>query len=297
MRRGWNEISTPANVVLHVLLAVFAVACFIPLVNVLSVSLSDQKSILQFGYRLVPKSWSGQAYRFMWDDLAQIGRSYGVSTIVTAAGTLASIVLTALYAYPLSRRDFPYRKHFAIFLFITMLFNGGLVPFYVLYTQYLHIRDSLVALILPYLVNPFYVIIMRTYITSSVPDSLIEAAKLDGASEPYILVRIVFPVALPVFATIALFVSIVYWNDWFMSLLFISNPRNVSIQFYMYKTILNIQYMLINSNLAARVDITKIPTETVRMAMAIVGIGPIVFAYPFFQRYFVKGLTLGAVKG
>ena len=283
--------------VLHALLAVFAIACFIPLINVLSVSLTSQKSILQFGYRLIPKSWSGQAYRFLLDDAAQIGRSYGISVIVTAVGTIVSIVLTALYAYPLSRHDFPYRKHFAIFLFITMLFNGGLVPFYVLYTQYLHVRDSLIALILPYLVNPFYVIIMRTYITSSVPDSLIEAAKLDGASEPFILIRIVFPVALPVFATVALFVSIVYWNDWFMSLLFISNPRNVSIQFYMYKTILNIQYMLINSNLAARIDISKIPTETVRMAMAIVGIGPIVFAYPFFQRYFVKGLTLGAVKG
>jgi len=210
---------------------------------------------------------------------------------------VVSLIMTALYAYPLFRKDFPYRRFFAVFLFITMVFNGGLVPFYILYTQYLHLKNSLIALILPYLLNPFYVIVMRTFLTGSIPDSLVESAKLDGAREITVLFRIVAPLALPAFATIGLFTTLMYWNDWFMSLLFISNRQNVSIQYYMLKTMQNIQFMLQNPSVAFKVNRSAMPSETVRMAMAVVGIGPIVVAYPFFQKYFIQGLTVGAIKG
>ena len=292
-----NQVSSVANAGIVILFILISLGCILPFLTVLSVSFSDEQSIVRNGYGLWPSQFSLQAWHFLAEDLAQIIRSYGISTLVTAIGTAISLILTALYAYPLSRRDFPYRKAFAMFLFITMLFNGGLVPFYVLYTQYLHLKDNLIALILPYLLSPFYVIIMRTYITSSIPDSVIESAKLDAASELQILVRIILPLSLPVFATVGLFITLMYWNDWFMSLLFISKPENVSIQYYMYKTMRSIQYMLTNSQLASKMANTSIPSESVRMAMAIAGIGPIAFAYPFFQRYFVQGLTIGAIKG
>ncbi len=292
-----NGLSRGASILAHLLFVLWCSACLLPFLTVLSVSLSDERMVIREGYALLPKVVSFSAYQFLFSDAGQIFRSYGISILVAGVGTVLSVLLIALYAYPLYRKDFPYRRFFAMFLFVTMLFNGGLVPFYILYTQYLGLRDNVLALILPYLLNPFYVIIMRTYFTQNIPDSIIESAKLDGASETTILFRIVFPVALPVFATVSLFVVMVYWNDWFMSLLFISKQSNVNIQYYMYRTMLNIQYMLSNAQVAAKVASTDIPSETTRMAMAIAGIGPIVFAYLFFQKYFVKGLTVGAVKG
>ena len=227
----------------------------------------------------------------LWSDY------YGVTIIVTIVGTLGSLMLTALYAYPLYRKDFPFRRFFSMFLFITMLFNGGLVPFYILYTQYLRLKDSILALIIPYLLNPFYAIVMRTFFSTTIPESLIESAKIDGAKEIYILRKIVFPLSLPVFATIGLFTTLVYWNDWFLSLIFISKSSNITIQYYMYKIIMNLQFLLSNPSISGTMAKAEIPGETARMAMAIIGIGPIVLAYPFFQRYFIKGLTIGAIKG
>jgi putative aldouronate transport system permease protein len=295
--RSTNDLSRPATAAIHVLFALVAICCLLPFLLVVSASFSDEKVVAREGFRLFPGKLSTAAYELLVSDSAQLARSYGVTVLVTAVGTVLSLVLTSLLAYPLYRRDFPFRRFFSVFIFFTMLFNGGLVPFYILYANYLHLRETVTALILPYLVNPFYVLIMRTFFTGSIPDSVIESAKLDGAREVTILSRIVFPLSLPAFATIGLFTTLVYWNDWFMSLLFITRPRIMSIQFYLYRTIMNLEFLLNNTALSSGMARMDIPGETARMAMAIVGIGPIVLAYPFFQRYFIKGLTIGAVKG
>jgi putative aldouronate transport system permease protein len=285
------------EIILNLTFILIALACLIPFILVISVSLTDETTVMREGYKLIPRVFSTKAYGFLLTDIGQISRSYGISIFVTAFGTILSLILTAMYAYPLYRKDFPFRRFFAYFIFITMLFKGGLVPFYMLYTQVFNLRNNIMALIIPFLLNPFFVIIMRTYLTQNIPSSVIESAILDGAGELRILSRIIFPLTLPVFATIGLFVMIIYWNDWFMSLLFITKTRNMNIQYYMYKTMLNIQFMLNNPQAASKANNVILPSETIRMSMAVVGIGPIIIAYPFFQRYFVAGLTVGAIKG
>ncbi|MGO4370582.1 carbohydrate ABC transporter permease [Paenibacillus sp. MCAF20] len=206
-----------------------------------------------------------------------------------------------MYAYPISRTDFPQRKFFTFFIFLTMLFNGGLVPWYLVYVNMLGLRNNIWALVLPLLVSAFFVIIIRTFFQTTIPTAVLESAKIDGAGEMRIFFQIVLPLSLPVLATVALFSTLNYWNDWFLSLVFISDDKTLSIQYLMYKMLMNIQFLANNSTAAAQIAAAggnvQYPNETVRMAMAIVGIGPIVFAYPFFQKYFVKGLTVGAVKG
>jgi putative aldouronate transport system permease protein len=296
-KRPFNTVSTPVSVAIHIFFIICSAACLLPLLMVISVSLTDENMVLRVGYKLIPSIFSLDSYRFLALDIDQILRSYGISAFVTVVGTVISLVLTALFAYPLFRKDFPFRRFFALFLFITMIFNGGLVPFYLLYIQYLGLRDSIAALILPYLLSPFYVIVMRSFFTGAIPDSLIESAKLDGARERTILLLIVVPLSKAAFATIGLFTTLVYWNDWFMSLLFITSRENISIQYYMYKTIQNMQFMLTNPDVRLQANNIVMPSESLRMAMAVVGMGPIVFVYPFFQKHFVKGLTVGAVKG
>ncbi|MDQ6421969.1 carbohydrate ABC transporter permease [Paenibacillus sp. LHD-117] len=296
-----NAISKSSNYVITALFWLYTIACVFPLVLVIAVSLTDEMSILQNGYQLIPKAFSTIAYELLFEDSAQIVRSYGVSIFVTVMGTLLSLLLTAAFAYPISRRELPYRNGFAFFIFFTMLFNGGLVPWYLVYVKYLHMGDSIWALIIPMLVQPFNILIMRTFFQTTIPGALIEAATIDGAGEFKIFYKIVLPLSLPVIATIALFNTLLYWNDWFLSLIFISDNETVSVQYLMYKTMLNIQYL--TSNVQASEALTRgggtlqLPSEAIRMAMAVIGIGPIILAYPFFQKYFVKGLTIGAVKG
>lgn len=296
-KRGVNEISPRANLAIHGIFVVLVAICLIPFLLVISVSLTEESEVKQDGYKLIPDAMTLSAYRLLAQDVSQIGRSYGITIWVTGIGTLISVALTATLAYPLYRRDFPFRRFFTIFVVITMLFNGGLVPMYILYNNYLDLRETLTVLVMPYLINPFFVIIMRTFFTNTIPDTVIESAKLDGAKEITILSRIVFPLSLPAFATIGMFTMLVYWNDWFMSLLFISRIDKMNIQYYLYRTIMNLDFLLRQTAVSTQMSRIEIPGETARMAMAVVGIGPIVLAYPFFQRYFIKGLTIGAVKG
>ena len=296
-KRGVNEISKRSSLTIHGIFVVLVAICLIPFLLVISVSLTEESEVKQDGYKLIPDAMTLSAYELLAQDIGQIGRSYGITIWVTGIGTLISVALTATLAYPLYRRDFPFRRFFTIFVVITMLFNGGLVPMYILYNNYLDLRETLTVLVMPYLINPFFVIIMRTFFTNTIPDTVIESAKLDGAKEITILSRIVFPLSLPAFATIGMFTMLVYWNDWFMSLLFISRIDKMNIQYYLYRTIMNLDFLLRQTAVSAQMSRIEIPGETARMAMAVVGIGPIVLAYPFFQRYFIKGLTIGAVKG
>lgn len=294
-----NEISRGANLTLNLIFILLTIACVMPVVLVFMISITDYDAIVRNGYQFIPEKISFEAYAYLFKDYAVVLRAYGVSIFVTVMGTAVSVLLTALYAYPLSRSDFRYRGIFAFLIFFTMLFGGGLVPWYIVYTQMLDVKNTLLALILPMLLSPFNVLIMKTYFQMSVPPALIEAAKIDGAGEMRTFFRIVFPLSLPVFATIGLFNTLHYWNDWFNSMIFITDTKLYSLQYLMYKMISQADYLARNSSLiqGSATELAKLPGETIRMAMALVGIGPIVLAYPFFQRFFIRGLTVGSIKG
>jgi len=291
-------ISVRADRVINLMFLLYSAACIIPILMVVSVSFTDEQSIILHGYGIWPETFSTYAYAYIFGDSAQVLRSYGISIFVTVVGTLLSVLLMALYAFPISRPDFPHKTLFSYYVFIPMLFNGGLVPFYLIYTNVLQLKNSVWALILPLVVNTFFILMIRTFFASTIPQAVLESAKMDGASEFQLFRKIVLPLSLPVLATVALFSTLNYWNDWFHSLIFITDNKNVSLQYLMYRTMLNVQYLASNSQAAERVGTSVItPSESMRMAMCVIGMGPIVLAYPFFQRYFVKGLTVGAVKG
>lgn len=294
-----NRISLSADIVINIIFILFSAACLIPVLLVFSISLTSQNSITSNGYQLIPGEINFDAYTYLFKDWASIVRAYGVSIFITISGTLASLLLMGLYAYPLSRRDYPLRGILTFILFFTMLFNGGIVTKYIIYTKYMGIKDSYWSLILPLLIIPFNVIIMRTFFQNSIHPTIVESAKIDGAGELRIFFQIVFPLSLPVFATMGLFSTLNYWNDWFNAMLFITEEKMFPLQYVMMKVIVNIQFIrdnLSRSQLPPDV-LVNLPGDSMRMAMAIIGMGPIVLAYPFFQKYFVKGLTLGAVKG
>ena len=297
--RRENTISPPVNLLLNACFILLSIACVMPVVLVFIVSFTHNDSLLSQGYSFFPDKWSFIAYESLFKDSATLVRAYGVSIGVTIAGTIASVVLMALFAYPISRQDYPYRYFFTFFLFFTMLFNGGLVSRYLVYTQGLNLLDSYMALILPLLIVPFNVIIMRTFFQSTIHPALIESARIDGASEMLIFLRIILPLSLPVLATMALFSTINYWNDWFNALLFIRSEDKYPVQYLMIRVLNDIQYLRDNVELAAQNPelMRNLPNESLQMAMAVVGMGPILLVYPFFQKYFVKGLTVGAVKG
>jgi len=284
---------------LHVVFWLIAASTILPILLIFMVSITDEMTVTRNGYSFLPEKFSFEAYKYLFLDSMTIVRAYGVTTFVTIVGSIVGLMITALIAYPLSRRDFPYRNKLAFYVFFTMLFNGGLVPGYLVYTQLVNVKDTIWSLIIPgLLLNGFYVLIMRTFFSNSIPPALIESAYIDGAGEFRIFFQIVLRLSTPVLATIGLFYTLNYWNDWFNSLVYLSDSKLYSLQYLLNKILLNIQFLAQNTrnNNAAQI-IASLPTETVRMAMAIVGVGPIVLAYPFFQKYFVKGLTVGAVKG
>jgi putative aldouronate transport system permease protein len=298
-KREINAIKKPTEIVLHLFFLLFSAACIFPVLVVLGVSLTDQDTIYLYGYNIIPRVFSLAAYEYLYRDIGSILNSYMITIFVTVFGTIIALTITALVAYPLSRQDFSFRNFFSFFVFFTMIFGGGLVPWYLVYTNFIDLRDTIWALIVPnHLLGAFYVIIMRTFFTTSIHPSILESAKIDGAGEIRIFTQIVLPLSLPVLATIGLFYTLSYWNDWFNSLVFLNSDKLVSIQYLMYKAMRNLQYLTsiaVDSGVGDQT--AKLPSETARMAMAIIGMGPIVLAYPFFQKYFVKGLTVGAVKG
>jgi putative aldouronate transport system permease protein len=284
---------------MNVVFVVYSLLCIAPLLLVLMVSLTDQDTVARNGFSLFPEKITLYAYRYVLADSASVLRAYGVTVITTFVGTVCSLLMTAMYAYPLSRKGFRYRGFFSFFVYFTMLFNGGLIPWYLLYSKYLHMQNTLPILIVPYLVSAYNVLIIRTYFSSNVPDSVVESAKMDGASEFRTFFSMILPLSTPVLATIALFNALMYWNDWYLSLIYITKNSFVNVQFMMYRIMISIQNLITaaGQNPAMAAELAKVPDQTARMAMAIIGIGPIVLAYPFFQRYYVKGLTLGSVKG
>jgi len=288
-----------SQLLLHILFGLASILTILPIILVFSISISDETSIYTNGYSFIPSEFSMAAYSYLWQDGGAIIRSYSVTIMVTIIGSVAGLLMMTLFAYPISRRDFPYRNVFSFFVFFTMLFSGGLVPWYLVYSNVIDLKDSVWALVVPnLLMNGFNILIIRTFFQNSIPPSLIESATIDGAGELRIWWKIIMPLSMPVLATIGLFSTLAYWNDWFNSLIFISDARWYSLQYVMQKMLLDVLFLSQQSgNGNSALLLATMPSETVRMAMAIIGAGPIVLAYPFFQRYLVQGLTIGAVKG
>lgn len=261
-------------------------------------SITDDKSLMTYGYSFVPRQFSLEAYRYLFSSSSSIFRSYAVSICITVIGTLCNLTLTTLYAYPLSRKDLPGRNIFAFFLFFTMLFSGGLVPSYIMWTRTFHIQNTYLALLVPnLLMGAFNVIMMRTYFTQNIPDAVIEAARIDGASEFKILRSVVLPMAMPILATISLLVGLAYWNDWQNGLYYINDEKMYSVQVLLMNLQRSLDALKQNAANGGNVTTANLPSTSVRMAITVMGVLPILIIYPFLQKYFVKGIAIGAVKG
>lgn len=290
--------SGKTSIFMHLLLGTFAFLCIFPFLYVIIISLSNEQSLAENGYQLIPEQWSLEAYKYLWEMKAQVVRAYGVTILVTVLGTFISVTVIALYAYAISRKQFIFRKQFTFIAFFTMLFSGGMVPFYIVMTQFLDLKNSMWALILPMAVNAFYIIIMRTFFLRSVPEAILESARIDGAGEWRIFLTIVLPLSVPGIATIALFNTLAYWNDWFNALLFIDDPNLIPLQSLLMRIENNMDFIKQNAMLSNQNSsiLESIPQDSARMAMVVIATLPIALSYPFFQKYFIKGLTIGGVK-
>ncbi|NQX67190.1 carbohydrate ABC transporter permease [Paenibacillus alba] len=281
--------------IIHIVLLLSSIACIIPIVLVLTASFTNENTILTKGYSLFPSSITWEAYQFIFKNPEQIINSYVVTIFVTVTGTLLSIMITAMVAYVIGRKDFFLANKISFFIFFTLLFSGGLVPWYILISRILHLKDSPFALILPYVVTPFLVLLMKGFM-STIPFALIESAKMDGASEYRVFFSIIIPVSKSGLATIALFSVLIYWNDYWLSLLFIDTGKYVSLQLLLYRIMSNIDFL--NSALSiGNTSTILLPSQSARFALAVVAAGPMLFIFPFFQRFFVKGITVGSIKG
>lgn len=282
----------------HMLMVIIGICSLAPFLLLVMSSLTDEQSLISNGYSFFPQKFSLYSYEYLLADSTSMLRAYGISIIVTAVGTAVNLLLTTLYAYPLSRKDLPGRNIFAFFLFFTMLFSGGLVPSYIMWTRIFHVNNTLFALIIPnLLLGAFNVIMMRTFFTSNIPDAVIEAARIDGANEFRILYQIVLPMAKPIMATIGLLVGLAYWNDWTNGLYYLNDDRLYSVQVLLMDIQRNIDSLRQSASSGASVSLATLPSTGVRMAITVLGILPVMIVYPFVQKYFVKGIAIGAVKG
>jgi len=291
--------SKAVQVVLHIVMIVLSLFCLLPFILLIVSSVTSEQTLIQNGYSFFTTDIDLAAYRYLLVDSGTIVRGYLISAGTTVVGTTLNVIVTLLFAYALSRKDLPGRAFLSFFLFFTMLFNGGLVPSYMMWTQVFGIKNTFAALVVPnLLMGAFYVIMMRTYFNTNIPDAVIEAGRIDGASEVRILIQLVLPMSLPIIATIALLVGLGYWNDWLNGLYYISNDRFYGIQVILNRMLLDTLFIKNNASttLGSQLAIA-VPTTAVKMAVATLGAIPVLIAYPFFQRYFVKGITIGAVKG
>ena len=295
-KKAYNEGFTGiTNIIANIILAVSAIACVFPFIFVIIISLTSEQSLLEHGYSIFPKEWSLDAYKYLLQSGGALAQSYMVTIVVTILGTIINVSMVSSYAYAISRKGFKYRRQFTFLVFFTMLFGGGMVPSYIVMTQVLGLKNTIWALILPLAFNSFNIIVMRTFFQKSVPDSIIESARIDGASEFRIFTKIVIPLAIPGIATIALFSTLAYWNDWFNAMLYIDYQNLVPLQHMLMKIEKNMEFIRQNAMLSGEV-MSALPQESVRMAMVVVSTLPIACTYPFFQKYFISGLTIGGVK-
>lgn len=285
------------QVLMHIFMVVLTLCCVLPFLLMVMASFTEEATLARDGYSFLPAKFSLETYNYIFKSAGTIFRGYFMTIFVTVIGTLGNITLTVLFAYPLSRKDLPFRGALSFFLFFTMLFNGGLVPTYMMYANTFHIKNTIWALIIPSLMmNAFYVIMMRSFFSASIPDSLIEAAKLDGASELKVLLKVVLPLSKPMLVTLVLMVGLNYWNDWMNGLYYVSDQKLYTIQMILNNMINNINFLSKNASLFGATKVA-LPTVGIRMGIAVIAVLPIMIIYPFMQKYFVKGIVIGGVKG
>ena len=286
-----------SHIILNLIMILMCIIFIAPFILLLSISFSNEQDIAMYGYEFIPRHFNFDAYTYIFKNPSSILNAYKVTIISSAVGTFLSVFMMAMVAYPLSRKDLKGRGIISFYLFFTMLFNGGMVPTFILITQYLHLDDKIWVYIIPGLINVWHIFLMRTFF-AQLPFEIIESAYIDGAGEWRIFFTMVLPLSKPVLATVALLGVLARWNDWLTATLYITDDKLVSLQ-YLLQRILNDIQLLQNSstNISSIDSIMKIPAETVRMAMSVIAAGPILVVFPFFQKYFVKGLTVGSVKG
>jgi putative aldouronate transport system permease protein len=283
------------HIALYVIVALLSLFCIVPFIIILASSMTRETDILTSGYNIFPKHFDFTAYHYLFQRINVVLTSYKITILVTVIGTIASLTICAMIAYPISLRRLKYRSFISGYVLLTLMFNGGIVPWYIICVKYLHLHNNLVALILPSLVNGFNIFLMRNYF-SSIPEEMQESAKIDGAGEIRILLSVVLPLSVPVFASVGLFIALAYWNDWWLGLMLIDKTELQPLQLLLRTIVSNVDFLRNSSILSTNVD-QMVPRESVKMAATIITIGPIIFLYPFLQRYFVKGLMMGAVKG
>ena len=294
-----NNVSAPAEVFIHIIVGSFALVCILPFIFIVIIAFTSAESLRTVGYSFFPAEWTTASFRAAFDMGDVLWRSFFTNIFVTVVGTVMSLLITILYSYGLFRQDYPLRKFFAFFVFFTMLFGGGLVPTVFVIRNLLNLGDTYWAMIVPALMIPFHVIIMRTFFATSIPDGLLDAASIDGSGEFRTLFTIVVPLAKPGIATVGLLTAINYWNDWFNAFLFIRDRSLFPLQFLLMEMQQNIEFLRRNLATigASNVNFADLPGEGLRMALAVIVVVPIAFAYPFFQRYIISGLTVGSIKG
>lgn len=280
------------GVFLIILITVF---CVVPFVLIVTGSMTSQASILRDGYRFVPKEISFEAYKIIFDSPNMLLKAYAVTIGITVIGALVGLFLTSMASYVLVSKDFKYRNHFSFYFYFTTIFGGGLVPWYIMMVKYLKMKNTYTSLVFPLLMNVIYILIMKNFM-KSIPDAIFESAKLDGAGDFTIFINLVLPLSKPALATIGLFIALNYWNDWYNAMLFIDKQELYPLQYFLYNILSKLDFINQSASRSG-VPVPQMPSEPMKLAMTVVATGPIVLLYPFIQKYFVKGITIGAVKG
>lgn len=291
-----NKKKLKTQIFLNVFFVIFCAIIIFPFILLVSISLSNEGDIIKYGYMVWPKHIDFSAYGYVLKNPVTLLRAYGVTTIFSVAAMVFGVLLMAMIAYPLTVRNLRGRGGMSFYLYFTMLFNGGLVPTYILITQYLHLGDNLLVYILPGLISPWYVFMLRTFM-QGIPNEMREAVKIDGGNEFVIFFKIILPLSKASLAAVALFVFLGKWNDWYTAMLYINNDKLISLQYMLQRILQNLQLLKEMQNMGLNVAVEEVPTETVRMALAVLVAGPALFVFPFFQKYFVRGVTVGGVKG
>jgi len=288
------------NIIAYMFCSIIALMCLIPFIMIIAGSFSSEEAIVANGFSLLPQDFSLEAYKTVFKDPIVVVRGYATTIILTITGVALGLLLQTMTAYVLARKDFEWRNFFSFFFYFTTLFSGGLVPTYILYTRTLNLQDNYLALMLPLLFSVYNLLIMKSYI-SAIPESLIDAAKIDGCGEIRTLFQVVVPLIKPALATVGLFIGLAYWNDWYNAMLYIKSESKYPLQYFLYQKVNNIEaYKKMIASQAVSGDIISamsLPTQTLKLALTIVVTGPVILAFPFVQKYFVQGITIGAVKG
>lgn len=278
----------------YIVLALIAICCIVPFVIVISSSFSTEDAIVNYGYGIFPREISLDGYRTVFQNSTTLWRAYGITILTTAVGSVLSILIISMTAYPLARKDYTPRRGVSFYLYFTMLFSGGAIPLYILITQYLHLRNNILVLIIPMLMNVWNVFVLRTYF-ASIPTALIEAAKIDGASEFRTFFTIIMPMSVTGVSTIFVLIVMAYWNSWYECLMYMTREEIITLQYFLQRTMSNINDMMTNKS--GLISTSEVPSETARMAMCVLAAGPMIFVFMFFQKYFAKGINMGSVKG